>query len=182
MADISRSILYHPPCRICGKDFVNMNARDLTVTESDICQSCSFWKRLHENRSNETLYSIDGTLYKVPEKDFLSSERHPRYIYLTKEHKAERVFSLTRVGTIPEAWKDLFPCNATFINGHQYRGIKARQLRGECDRIGCYDRYHCLFYTPELHEANGPWNTVPSKYRIGDEKCPSFFDKDKLKR
>jgi hypothetical protein len=167
-----------PRCGICGKEYARVVNRRSKLAEDGICPDCSYWRHLADKGLTDGMYCVKGVLYRSAEAGISILPDNPAFIYIPYSRTAVRIGSLTRIGAVPEQWKGVFSDNGVFIDGKTYRMISARQQRGECDRIGCYDRYHCLWYTPELHEADGPWNIIPAKHKIGGEHCPAFIDKE----
>lgn len=100
-------------------------------------------------------------------------------IYIMKaDGTVKRSNDVWHQGEIPEMFRHLFPNTAKFISCQLFRRLNNRSWF-QCQRKGCYDRYHCYWYHPELTEPDGePWNIIPDNWIIGGEMCPNFVNGD----
>lgn len=171
---------FNRTCEVCGKEFAQAVYKKVRFKDN-ICPDCDYWRQLASEGFKDSMFCVRGALYKTVDNGISIMPDKYSYLYVMAKRSAIRVGSLTRIGTVPDRWRNVFFDNAVFIDHHTYSVIHARQQRGECDRIGCYDRYHCLWYTVEIHEADGPWNIIPKKHKTGGECCPAFFDRENLK-
>lgn len=172
-------------CTRCGKSEDLRNYRvfidDLQkMMHNQICYDCAYWERISQNPPANYIV-CDGELMVVsfdqtsPFKVLLHAYKY----IVTFDGKPMRVNSITSYGRIPEYLKDKFPTNATFINKHQYSQFKDAEGH-VCMKRGCYDRYHCFCYHPEIAEPDGPWNKIPEGYQPGWECCPLFINKHEI--
>lgn len=128
-----------------------------------------------------------ATVGKAQEQDGNDSTR---YIYIRTERMAIAVHDVSRVRAEKERFRlqCLMPDmpDAVFIDGRTARSINSRRKGNtDCQCKGCYDRYSCIWFNTDSekdsHGKTRPWNKIPQSHRIGDEKCPRFFDKKKIK-
>lgn len=149
-----------------------------------VCFDCAYWNNwLHYPEPNTiivsgNLYHLDKPLEK-PSKIRLSQLKHCKYMLVVNTHDVYVCTGLTLRGRIPNAWKNILPNQYVFITRDEYYLISNYEAT-HCSSKGCFDRYHCFWYNAQLTEPFGPWNVIPSDYRVGSEMCPSFINKHKL--
>lgn len=42
------------------------------------------------------------------------------------------------------------------------------------------DRYHCYRYDLNVEKESGPFNTIPPKWKVGEEHCGFFINKEDI--
>jgi hypothetical protein len=150
-----------------------------------LCFDCAYWKCWMDNPEPDTLV-ISGAVYKLTQPlrkpnyqastakamQFLVDVNDPFNLFATKE--------LILRGKVPEKLnRTILRDQYKFISRTVYNRIKYFGAEF-CLSKGCFDRYHCLWYRADIAEPSEPWNTIPKKYVIGSECCPSFVDKYEL--
>lgn len=175
-------------CSCCGKviDLDHYDIRKPSVkqmVQQNVCFECLFWKTYIDNPIAGT-YIVNGKLmYFVPIRGWLrkSTRLKKGIVYVRDMKTGEAVANMERqiIGTVPPTFKELLPDRYKFISLDVYERIHERQSE-YCMMKGCYDRYHCLWYNPEIAEPDGPWNEVSSKHKVGDELCESFINKNTM--
>lgn len=146
-----------------------------------LCFDCAYWKTWLSNPEPETV-AISGKLYKIAEPIFrpnLQQARSKELSFLIDATKNE-VFAcrgLTLRGVIPAQFSQKIPDRYKFITKEEYKRVYHYQA-DMCISKGCFDRYHCIWYRPDIAEPTEPWNTIPQNYLIGSEDCPSFVNKN----
>lgn len=174
------------PCGICGRE-VDLVLYDLdaetprVMRDRHLCFDCAFWSMIAENRPLNSIV-VDGDLV-VPsyiQYDPFAPIIKDRKVFILKfTGEAIKANSLVNYGTVPEQFLDRLPNEGAYVNYHVYR--RALLNHGHnCMKRGCYDRYHCFYYHPEIAEPDGPWNVIPSNHKAGWEECPLFIDKSKI--
>ena len=109
---------------------------------------------------------------------FLRFSSEKKY-YLLKSGQVGMANSLISYGKIPERFKALLPNEGQFITRKLYYRLRDN-VGHNCQMKGCYDRYHCYYYHPELTEPDGPWNKIPANCQPGWEGCPLFINKAEI--
>ena len=99
-----------------------------------------------------------------------------RFVVKVGTKEAYAVSDMILRGRIPQRLSELLPDQYKFITRDEYCRI-IRFDAEMCLSKGCFDRYHCIWYRADIAEPDEPWNTVPKKYQIGSELCPSFINK-----
>lgn len=146
---------------------------------NNVCFHCAMWQRKIGHMDPESEI-IGGRHYIVKPytqyTHYFSGFRGKTFYIIKKDGTVKRTNNLIEHGSVPDAFKDIFPDTAKFIDKSLY--YKARNYTGfKCGRIGCWDRYGCIWYNKDLQEQNGPWNEVPEGWQIGGEKCKIFIPK-----
>lgn len=173
-------------CSICGQP-ININDFDLhqhlpkMMLAEHLCYQCAFWidKARNPDPNREI---IEGNHYifkpfKEEKTYFMGMRGHKLYIMKT-DGTVKCSNDVWHQGEIPERFRSIFPDTAKFIPWNLYCRLSSRQWF-KCQRKGCYDRYHCYWYHPELTEPNGEaWNQIPNDWKIGGELCPNFVNRD----
>lgn len=178
-------------CSNCGKkeDLEAFRRIDNPIVakmrKEQLCFDCAYWiDKINNLDSNMAiisggLYRLDEPLTKLP----LSRTRALglKFVIKTDSNEVLATKRITLIGKIPERLYSLIPDQYAFITGDEYRRI-VRFESDMCLSKGCFDRYHCLWYRADIAEPEEPWNTIPKDYQIGNEQCPSFINKYKIRK
>lgn len=174
-------------CTYCGKqeDLQLFNTVQSPLVskmrEERLCFDCAYWIRWIENPEPDTIV-VSHKLYKQVEPlriVNLNQTRSSRMKFLIdiKNRRVYGCIGLILRGTIPSQFYNILPDKYKFITKDEYQRIY-RFDADKCLSKGCFDRYHCLWYRPDIAEPNEPWNIIPDDYIIGGEQCPSFINKN----
>lgn len=161
--------LYKPGNRLLGLMYHNKE-----------CYDCTYWRHLSENRPKNSLV-LSGELVLVDHTEtnpFASILQRKKY-YLLKSGQVGKANSLISYGKIPERFNEILSDEGQFIARKLYYRLRDN-VGHNCQMKGCYDRYHCYYYHPELTEPDGPWNKIPANYQPGWEGCPLFINKTEI--
>lgn len=174
-------------CSFCGK------LEDLEVFRSTqtplvtkmraerLCFDCAYWQGWLDNPEPDTVI-INGCLYKTTESFFRPNMRQASakdlcFVIDANDNKAYACRGLVLRGTVPPQFYNVLPDQYKFITKEEYGRIFHYNAE-MCISKGCFDRYHCIWYRPDIAEPDEPWNTIPTDYIIGSENCPSFVNKN----
>ena len=174
-------------CSICGQP-INIHDYDLhlrlpqKMLGERLCYRCAFWKDKAEHPDpNREIINGQHYIFKpmVKEKHYFQG-MGGRFVYILKTDGTVKMSNdVWFQGEIPKHFLPLFPDTAKIISRQMYFKIKKCQKWFKCNRIGCYDRYHCYWYHQEIMEPDGKaWNKVPKNWVVGGELCPSFLNKE----
>lgn len=161
--------VYQPKERLLGNMFRNRE-----------CYDCAYWRDLSVNRpANSYVIGNSFIIGGYTESDpFVTILPRTLYIWL-HSRVAARLNYITFAGDIPTRFQPIFPSEGVFIDRKLYTRLKNHDGY-VCKKKGCYDRYQCIFYIPELIEPDGAWNKLPENYQPGWEECPLFINKNSL--
>lgn len=167
-------------CSCCGKlhnigGYVRTCELLPVIQEKDICFSCAYWLNIANNPRDDRQI-IDGKCYQFEDWEEFNSDFVSElwFVFVIDSHKMFRSNHVRYIGKVPEHFRNVLPDSAKKIDYNTYRFILSKQGY-RCMSKGCWDRYHCLWYSYD--ESGGPWNKIPTRHRIGDEKCPMFIHK-----
>lgn len=174
-------------CSFCGKledleAFRLIQSPLVTKMRAErLCFECAYWKRWLDKHESDTVV-ISGRLYKIVELLFQPNMCQARakdlcFVIGANDNKAYACRGLALRGTIPPQFRHLLPDQYRFITREEYGRIYHYNAE-MCLSKGCFDRYHCIWYRPDIAEPDEPWNTIPANYTIGSENCPSFVNKN----
>lgn len=147
-----------------------------------LCFTCAFWidKIQHPLPGYEI---IDGNLYKFNgwdnTREIPDEMRTDSYYIVHNDSTTRRSNRVQYLGHVPDRFRDRLPDTGRFVTVRAYYRLKDFPFF-QCEKKGCWDRYHCHFFNVEEMEKNGAWNEVPSNYKIGSEGCEVFLDKTKV--
>lgn len=158
-------------CEKCGAIVHPEDYREGTLwknrmTTQSVCFECAYWLDLIEHPVAH-FQIINHQYFSLPPE---VDEGEPIHHILTH---SGHLFDSTRLfnyGRIPERFWQELPNTANFLSHSRYRTIKANQ-EFECDRKGCWDRKHCLWYKGPID-----WNEIPESHKVGAEQCPMFIN------
>ena len=174
-------------CSICGsKD--DMNGYDdnsqipKLMKEQHICYHCAYWKDIitHPPLHMEIIGGIAYVANPFVHRPWHVIKAHfGKEFYIRRYNRSVvRINNLWTIGKVPDNFRKYLPDTANFLSLMTYQ--KLSKDNHQCYAKGCWDRYHCLRYNKQI-EKDGPFNTVPASYHIGDEQCPSFINITELK-
>jgi hypothetical protein len=173
-------------CKICSarenlSEYKSCDALTY-MAENHVCYKCAFWlNRIANPSRNQEV--IGGHLYVVnpivkrPEN--VTKGYQGKEIYIRRfDETLIKTNNLFHIGEVPPEFIEHFPNTANFLTLFTYQKLKNYPFK--CQSKGCWDRYHCVRYNLAL-EADGPFNIVPAKHKIGSEHCRSFININELK-
>ncbi len=146
------------------------------------CPTCGRWNAfVREYKENTSKYEIiEGVIYKFlkpKEKELGKMLGGGKMVYILKfDGTIRQSNDYWMQGTVPEAYKEELPDTAIWISA--YIADRYTKHKIQCEARQCFDRYKCLWYNVEEEE---PFNTVPMNWKVGDEHCRKFINKDKIK-
>lgn len=148
-----------------------------------LCFGCAYWRKWMERPEPDTIIA-SRNLFRVTEPLKVVNRREAkaknlRFLLVPHTSQVYAGANLILRGTIPTAFQDELPDQYKLITRDEYLRIYDYGC-DMCRSKGCFDRYHCIWYHPEIMELNGPWNTIPENYEVGTELCPSFVNKHKI--
>ena len=145
-----------------------------------ICYDCAYWEDLKEFPL-ENMEVIGNKCYRIgpvadrKDKSLILGGKGKMHYFMRPDWSVFRSNDIWLIGTIPERFRSEFAQTAVEVTIRVYRQLNRNNKK--CKARGCLDRYHCLRYNIEL-EKNGPFNTVPATWNVGDEHCGFFINKD----
>lgn len=148
------------------------------MRERVLCFRCSLWtiRAEHPAPCREI---IDGKHYVFHPYQLSIQCNSGRVFYILRpDGSVMRSNYVWFQGVVPDIFKDLFPDTARMISKKVYNQLHNNPFK--CQSKGCWDRYSCLRYDLSIEQNSGPWNHIPKSYKIGDEQCESFINKNKL--
>lgn len=174
-------------CNLCHREddldgYIVNNAITQIMQERQVCFQCAFWmdKIAHPCEGTEIIgghYYIVYPFVKRPENVLKGS--YGKEFYIRKfDGTLLKSNNVWYQGEIPEHFRDQYPNTANFLSLLTY--MRLLKDNHKCYAKGCWDRYHCVRYDLSC-ESGSPFNIVPKKHVIGNEKCPSFININKLK-
>ena len=172
-------------CSFCGHPIdidnydLNLHLPQKMLAER-LCYQCAFWKDKaeHPDPNREIINGHHYIFHPYKETKSYFQGMNGRTICIMKTDGTVKCSNdVWHQGEIPERFRCLLPDTAKIIAWHLYRRLSSRTWL-KCQRKGCYDRYHCFWYHPELTEPDGPWNIIPDNWVVGGEMCPNYVNKD----
>lgn len=175
-------------CSCCGKT-IDLDHYDIRkpfvkrMVDENVCFECRFWKDYIESPTPDTCIVSGKLMNFTPIHGWL--RKNSRYrtgmMYARDMQTGEAVANLERrvIGTVPTHFTQHLPDQYRWISVDTYERILERQSEW-CMMKGCFDRYNCLWYNPEIAEPHGPWNEVSTKHEPGMELCESFINKQTM--
>lgn len=148
------------------------------MNRDKVCYTCAFWKDILEYFPDymEIVGHKCLKIYPVTDKKdkslILGGKGKMRY-FARKDLSVFQSNDIWLIGIIPERFQDQFKPTAKEITSKTFKKLQKNSMK--CKARGCFDRYHCLRYNLEL-ESNGAFNSVPLKWKIGDEHCKFFIE------
>lgn len=172
-------------CKYCGSRMLfqgyNIQHRLTYIMNRDtICYTCAFWQDILEYPPEcmEIIGNKCMKIYPVADKKdkslILGGKGKMRY-FVRHDLSVFQSNDIWLIGMIPENFRDRLKPTAKEITQKTFTKLQRNPMK--CKARGCFDRYHCLRYNLEL-ENNGAFNSVPLKWKVGDEHCKFFIDID----
>lgn len=172
-------------CRHCGSRMLfqgyDLQHRLTHIMNRDtICYICAFWQDILEYPPEymEIIGNKCMKIYPVADKKdkslILGGKGKMRY-FVRNNLSVFQSNDVWLIGAIPENFRDRLKPTAKEITQKTF--IKLQRNPMKCKARGCFDRYHCLRYNLKL-ESSGAFNSVPLKWKVGDEHCKFFIDID----
>lgn len=172
-------------CKYCGSRMLfqgyDIQHRFTYIMNRDtICYTCAFWQDILEYPPEcmEIIGSRCMKIYPVADKkdkSLILGGKGKMHYFVRHDLSIFQSNDIWLIGTIPENFRDRLKPTAKEITQKTF--IKLQRNPMKCKARGCFDRYHCLRYNLEL-EQNGAFNSVPLKWKVGDEHCKFFIDID----
>lgn len=168
-------------CPCCGKMFWSFTSNIMAGSYNKewqglICRDCAMWLDfINEKRPNIEI--ITGVCYEFlpPQENIgpgdILGGRGMRYI-LKKDGSAKKSNDIWKIGTVPPHLSKMLPNTGWWISRKNFRNLRFGWYL--CDNKGCLDRYNCLRY--DIRQETSPYNTIPTDWNVGDEKCPIFVN------
>lgn len=178
-------------CKNCNLKFWSggYDAANPIVTlmdQNDWCYDCAYWNDLisHPPAYMEV---INGECLRVhPEVPKASKDRTmilgskgKNRCFLKFDGTLLRSNDIWHIGHIPERFLPLLPDTMVEITNSAYERLSNNI--NMCYARGCLDRYQCLRYVRDIEKENGPYNSIPPKWKTGDEHCRFFINITELK-
>lgn len=151
------------------------------MKQRELCFQCAFWIDKIE-KPPEYAEVVNGSHFTFHPWNnsplaFQGSGGHAFYI-IRENGSVLKSNNVWRQGDVPERFREQLPDTARFISKRTYSQLNDNSF--VCKAKGCWDRYNCYRYDLAIEETAGPWNVVPQSHTLGDEKCESFINKNKL--
>lgn len=172
-------------CKACGKKIwmQGYNAQNRIthlMNKNSLCYECAFWEELiaYPPQYMEVVNRQCLRLHPVADKKdralILGGKGKMRY-FTRLDGSLIQSNDIWLIGTVPERFSSQLPITAIEITLKAYRQLK--KTNKKCQARACLDRYNCFRYdrTLEMGEK-GPFNTVPPKWKVGDEHCGFFIN------
>lgn len=171
-------------CSCCGAKVLllgydSQNRITRMMKQKGICYECAFWQDVIDYPP-EYLEVIDGRCLRIhpvaDSKDktlILGGKGKMRY-FMRPDQSLFQSNDIWVIGSIPQRFRDRFSSTATEITAKAYGQLERTDKK--CYAKACFDRYHCYRYNQE-QEKDGAYNSIPPKWKIGDEHCGFFIDK-----
>lgn len=153
------------------------------MREQNLCYDCAFWHSFFEKRKykKKDYEIVNGIVYLVNNVDpgeGICYDMHCSYL-LYPDNKVGYYNDTIKIGSLSPSYRRKYRNTAKFITKRLYKRLNTLP-DFHCKAKGCYDRYNCMFYHPEEHEANGPFNKIPEAWVVGNEKCPHFANRNEI--
>lgn len=181
--DIGRFDSLQYDCKKCGRhcdlEFFDHTApMTKYMRQKGLCFHCAFWDKF-ENEP-EKYEVVGGNIYEHGSPLFMintkSGKVRLRY-FIGFDRKLKKLHFSRFIGKVPEGMD--IPDTGVFIAMSTFKRIENKE-NYQCRAIGCYDRYHCLYYDAAKMEPDDPWNKVPERHKVGSERCPTFINKQRI--
>lgn len=172
-------------CSMCGRKYSTFAFDDSSrlfriMQNRNVCYKCAFWQDIIDNRP-EHLEIVRGIAYRFLPYQY---ERLPNYILgnggrvmyiLGRDGIAKKSNDVWEIGEVPQHFREKLPNTAYLVDKNIYTRSQ-RRVSLSCNKVGCFDRYHCYFYDYKQEYETGPYNKVPKDWTVGGEKCPTFIN------
>lgn len=175
-------------CDKCGRkvaadwadDDVGLHKRML---ELSYCDTCAYWHDILNNKP-DNYEIIGGVCYRVlpyvPKRKSqigaIFGSNRKRFWLLKSDGTIYKSNDMWVVGKIPKQF--WFEDTAWIITPKTHKKLAERPVCRKCNSIGCYDRYHCLYYDWSS-EIDGGFNAIPRDHIVGSDGCKNFININK---
>lgn len=172
-------------CSMCGKRIWSQGYEQEShishiMTRDQVCYDCAYWKHLidYPPQYLEVLDNKCIRLHPVADKKnkalLLGGKGKMRY-FMRSDGELIKSNDIWIVGIIPERFRNALPSTVCEISIRAYKQLN--KSKKKCKARACMDRYHCFRYDLNVEKESGPFNTIPSKWKVGDEHCGFFINK-----
>lgn len=174
-------------CSCCGVKILSLgydrqNRIGHLMEQKRICYECAFWQDLIDYPP-EYFEVINGQCLRIhpvaDKKDktlILGGKGKMRY-FVRQDLSVFQSNDIWIIGNIPKRFMGKFKQTATEISLKAFKQL--RRTPKICNARACFDRYHCFRYNMEL-EKDGAYNSVPASWKLGDEHCGFFINKEEI--
>lgn len=171
-------------CKYCGRRILlqgydSDNRLTRIMEKNTLCYECTFWMDII-NFPPDHLEVINNQCLKI----YPVADKKDRTLILGGKGKMRNFMRLDGeifqsndiwvIGTIPARFSHQLQPTAFEITARAYRQLK--QNKKKCKARACLDRYHCFRYDRNLEKDSKPYNSIPPKWKIGDEHCGFFIN------
>lgn len=172
-------------CTLCGNkiwaqgyDIQHRISR--IMFQKNICYDCAYWEELiaYPPQYMEVLENQCLRLHPVVEEKkktiILGGKGKMRY-FMRSDGTLFRSNDIWQIGLIPERFRSQLPNTVLEISQVGYTRLSKDKRK--CFARGCFDRYNCFRYDLTIEDTDsGAFNTIPPKWKVGDEHCRSFLN------
>lgn len=180
-----RNIVHPKRCIFCNSEYnvilgtikvdgiYTTPARDLYA-----CPNCARWVAIIK------LSKVTHNLIRLGNKCWISSRDHKiskhSIYYISEEGTPGKFKSKEFLGVMPEVLFDKLKSSGVRVSRAVYEtAMKSQMKAGGCKSVGCWDRYHCIWYNSSKEER--PYNDIPDDAYPGIEGCPAFINNNIIK-
>lgn len=175
-------------CRECGKRILlhNMNPQQRItriMKDDSLCYECAYWYEIlnYPLSYQEIVNNVVLRVYpedKEPDPTKILGCRGKYRYFQRSDNTLFCSNDVWIIGKIPEHLQKHFSDTAIEITKKAY--LRLVKNPNKCHARGCFDRYECMRYKIELEKESGAFNQIPSKWKIGDERCRFFLNKSEI--
>lgn len=175
-------------CTKCGsrifiQGFNKEHRLSYIMKRDKVCYDCAFWEDIIEYPPKYT--EVVGTKCikicpGISKKELgvtLGGKGKTRY-FMRPDMSLLCSNDIWNIGEIPERFRDKLKPTLTEITEKAYKQLTRNDKL--CQARACFDRYHCFRYNIALEKEDGPYNTVPQNWRIGNEHCGFRIDPSEI--
>ena len=173
-------------CNCCGikillHGYDSQDRLNRIMRQRNICYECAYWQDIIDYPP-EYLEVINNRCLRIhpvaDKKDktlILGGKGKMRY-FMRPDKSLVQSNDIWTIGIIPDRFLNKFQPTVVEITLKAYRQLK--RTTKICNARACLDRYHCFRYTTDLEKGeSGPYNSIPPKWKVGDEHCKFFINR-----
>lgn len=172
-------------CSLCGakvwmQGYNTQNRISYIMEKENLCYECAYWKDLIEYPPKylevvkRQCLRIHPVANKKDKTLILGGKGKMRY-FMRTDGILLQSNDIWVIGSIPSRFISQLPNTATEISLKAYRQLN--RTTKKCNARACLDRYNCFRYNLALEtDEKGPYNTIPPKWKVGDERCRFFIN------
>lgn len=176
-------------CKSCGKKiwtlgYNSQNRIAYLMQKEGVCYDCAFWEDLiaYPHQYMEVVKNQCLKICPVADKKdktlLLGGKGKKRY-FMRPDGSLFESNDIWVIGTIPERFISQLPITAIEISLKAYQSLKRNNKK--CNARACLDRYHCFRYDKQIEfDDNGPYNQIPPTWKVGDEHCRFFINRQDI--